>query len=106
VARDYDLDGVSLPQGSRAIVFYGAANRDPRQFAEPDRFDILRGNAGRHMAFGAGPHMCVGMSLARLEMRALFTALARRVKRFRLEHGQRMLNNVLRGFSKLIVTME
>jgi cytochrome P450 len=106
VARDYDLDGVLLSEGSRAIVYYGAANRDPRQFPEPDRFDIRRDNAGRHMAFGAGSHMCLGMNLARLEMRALFTALARGVKRFHVEEEQRMLNNVLRGFSKLLVTVE
>lgn len=106
VATSYDLDGVTLPADSRAIVFYGAANRDPRQFSDPDRFDVRRDNAGRHMAFGAGPHMCVGMNLAKLEMRALFTALARRVKRFHIEQEQRMLNNVLRGFGKLIVSVE
>jgi cytochrome P450 len=106
VALDYDLEGVLLPEGSRTIVFYGAANRDPRQFPHPDRFDVRRDNAGRHMAFGAGPHMCLGMNLAKLEMRALFTALARRVKRFRIEAEERMLNNILRGFSKLIVTIE
>ena len=85
VGRDCDLDSLTLPEGSRTIVFYGAANRDPQQFPDPDRFDIRRDNAGRHVAFGAGPHMCVGMNLAKLEMRALFTALARRVKRFRVE---------------------
>jgi cytochrome P450 len=105
-ARGYDLDGVLLPAGSRAIVFYGAANRDPQQFPDPDRFDVRRDNAGRHMAFGAGPHMCVGMNLAKLEMGALFAALARRVKRFRVEKEERMLHNVLRGFSSLIVTVE
>jgi cytochrome P450 len=106
VARDYDLDGIPLPAGSRAIVFYGAANRDPQQFADPDRFDIRRANAGRHMSFGAGPHMCLGMNLAKLEMRALFGALARRVKRFRIEREERVINNVLRGFSRLVVTVE
>jgi cytochrome P450 len=106
VARDYDLDGVLLPEGSRAIVFYGAANRDPRQFPDPDRFDVHRHNAGRHTAFGAGPHVCLGMNLAKLEMRALFTALVRRVRRFHIEAQGRMLNNILRGFSKLIVTVE
>jgi len=106
VARDYDLDGVVLPEGSRTIVFYGAANRDPRQFPQPDRFDVRRDNAGRHMAFGAGPHMCLGSNLAKLEMRALFTALAGRVKRFHIEAEERALNNVLRGFSKLIVSVE
>jgi cytochrome P450 len=106
VAHDYDLDGIFLPEGSRAIVFSGAANRDPRQFPDADRFCVRRDNAGRHLAFGAGPHMCIGMNLAKLEMRALFTALARRVKRFRIEEENRMLNNVLRGFSKLVVTVE
>ena len=106
VARDYDLDGLLLPEKSRAIIFYGAANRDPRQFPHPDRFDVQRDNAGRHMAFGTGPHICLGMNLARLEMRALFTALARKVKRFHIEAQERALNNVLRGFSKLIVTVE
>jgi cytochrome P450 len=106
VARDYDLDGVLLPESSRAIIFYGAANRDPRQFVHPDRFDVRRGNAGRHMAFGTGPHVCLGMNLARLEMRALFTALARKVERFHIEAEERALNNILRGISKLIVTVE
>jgi cytochrome P450 len=106
VARDCDLDGVTLPEGSRAIVFYGAANRDPRQFPDPDRFDIQRANAGRHMAFGAGPHGCLGMNLAKLEMRSLFMALAQKVKRFRIEAEGRVMNNVLRGFGKLIVTVE
>jgi cytochrome P450 len=106
VARDYDLEGVLLPEGARTIVFYGAANRDPRQFPQPDRFDVRRDNAGRHMAFGAGPHMCLGSNLAKLEMRAVFTALARRVKRFHIEAEERALNNVLRGFSKLIASVE
>jgi cytochrome P450 len=106
VASDYDLDGVSLPEGSRVIIFYGAANRDPRQFPHPDRFDVRRDNAGRHMAFGAGPHACLGMNLARLEMRALFTALARKVTRFHVEAEERALHNILRGFSKLVVTVE
>ena len=106
VARDYDLDGALLPEGSRAIVFYGAANRDARQFPDPDRFDVRRDNAGRHMAFGAGPHGCLGMNLAKLEMRSLFMALAQKVKRFHIEAEERALNNILRGFSKLIVTVE
>ena len=105
VARDYDLEGVLLPEGSRAIVFYGAANRDPRQFPDPDRFDVRRAD-GHHMAFGAGPHGCLGMNLAKLEMRSLFMALARKVKRFHIEAEERVLNNILRGFSKLIVSVE
>jgi len=106
VADDYDLDGVSLQEGSRAIIFYGAANRDSRQFRHPDRFNVRRDNVGRHMAFGAGPHACLGMNLAKLEMQALFTTLARKVIRFHIEMEERALNNILRGFNKLIVTVE
>jgi cytochrome P450 len=106
VARDYDLDGVTMPKGSRAIVFYGAANRDERKFPDPDRFDVRRSNAAAHMSFGAGSHMCLGMNLAKLEMRALFTALAGRVKRFHIVEAEPLLHNILRGYSKLIVSTE
>lgn len=105
VAKDFEMDGVLLPEGSRVIAYYGAANRDPRKFADPNRFDVSR-NAAGHLAFGAGPHMCVGMNLAKLEMRSIFKSLARRVKRFRIVEEQRALHNILRGFSSLTVEVE
>jgi cytochrome P450 len=105
LTRDYDMDGVKLPAGSRAIIFYGAANRDERRFAEPHTFDVMR-NAADQLAFGSGPHMCVGLHLARLEMSAVFSALAARVRRFHIHQEARNLNNVLRGFSELIVSVE
>ena len=60
------LHGVAMPAGTQLALCIGAANRDPAQFPEPDRFDIRR-TPNRHLAFAAGPHQCVGMSLARLE---------------------------------------
>ena len=66
---------------------------------------MTRGSA-EHMAFGWGTHMCVGQHLAKLEMNAIFCALAARVKRFRIQQETRNLNNVLRGFSKLMVSVE
>jgi cytochrome P450 len=102
VGRDVDMDGVLLPAGSRAIVFYGSANRDERKFADPDRFDVRRG-ANDQLGFGAGPHACVGMHLARIEMRALLTALANRVQRFEVVEAEHSLHNILRGFSHLRV---
>ncbi|HSS23071.1 MAG TPA: cytochrome P450 [Mycobacterium sp.] len=104
VARDVDMDGVVLPAGSRAIVFYGAANRDERKYPDPDRFDVLR-RPGDHLGFGAGPHACVGMNLARIEMLALFTALAKHVRRFTILEQEPVLNNVLRGFKTLQVAV-
>lgn len=105
VARDVDMDGVVLPAGSRAIVFFGAANRDERKYPDPDRFDVLR-RPGDHLGFGAGPHACVGMNLARIEMLALFTALAKRVRRFTILEQEPLLNNVLRGFKALRVAVK
>jgi cytochrome P450 len=105
VACDVDMDGVLLPAGSRAIVFFGAANRDERKYPDPDRFDVLR-RPGDHLGFGAGPHACVGMNLARIEMLALFTALAKRVRRFTILEQEPLLNNVLRGFKALRVAVK
>jgi cytochrome P450 len=105
LTRDYDMDGLTLPAGSRAIAFYGAANRDERKFPNPNAFDVTR-NSAEQLAFGSGPHLCVGMHLARLEMAAIFRALVTKVRRFHIEEEVRSLNNVLRGFSKLIVSVE
>jgi len=105
LTRDYDLDGITLPAGSRAIAFYGAANRDERKFPNPNTFDVTRSSV-EQLAFGWGPHMCVGQHLAKLEMAAIFRALATRVKRFHIKEEVRNINNVLRGFSKLIISVE
>ncbi len=63
---DYEIGETVIPRGARALLFYGAANRDPAKFAEPDRFDIRRNTTG-HLAFGHGLHFCLGAHLARLE---------------------------------------
>jgi cytochrome P450 len=105
VTRDHDIDGVILPQGSRALLLYGSANRDERKWEEPERFDVRR-KAAEQLAFGHGEHMCVGLPLARLEIRALLTALARRVRRFEILDSRRLLNNTLRGLEQLTVSVE
>jgi cytochrome P450 len=86
-------------------VFYGAANRDERKFPDPHRFDVKR-NAVDQVAFGTGPHACIGLHLAKLEMIAIFRALAARVRRFHIEEEIRNVNNTLRGFKKLVVTVD
>jgi len=100
VTRDTEVDGVALPQGSRALVMYGSANRDERKWQEPKPFDIQR-KAAEQLAFGHGEHLCVGLPLPRLEIRALLAALARRVKRFEILELNRGINNTLRGLETL-----
>jgi cytochrome P450 len=64
--REVTLHGVTIPEGGRVVLVTGAANRDERQFPDPDRFDITRGRF-RHLGFGEGVHGCLGAPLARLE---------------------------------------
>ncbi len=77
--RDVELSGTQIPQGSIVLPILASANRDERQFADPDRFDIERDTRG-HLAFGFGIHFCLGASLARLEARVGFEELFRRVR--------------------------
>jgi len=81
VADDIDVAGVALKKDTRVLVIYGAANRDPSRFDQPNEFDIERKTLG-HVGFGQGVHACLGMNLARLEMMCLFDVLADRVERF------------------------
>ena len=69
VARDAQISGVPVPKGSTLHLRYGAANRDPEMFPDPDRLDLDRSNAGRHVAFAAGEHRCPGEGLTKLEQR-------------------------------------
>jgi cytochrome P450 len=105
VARDVEIDGVMLPAGSRAIVSFGSANRDERQWKEADAFNVLRNASSEHLGFGFGEHQCVGNNLARLEIRSLLAALAKRIERIELIEMKRGVNNVLRGIERCIVTV-
>lgn len=79
-----EVAGVEIPEGSLVYTRYGAANRDESQFPEADRFDITRPNSASHLAFGGGPHYCIGAALARQEMHSAFTHLLRRLDDIRL----------------------
>ncbi|RZL95722.1 MAG: cytochrome P450 [Variovorax sp.] len=76
---DTDLHGVHLEADRKVGVYLGSANRDPRRWPEPDRYDAARNTQG-HLAFGGGEHNCIGQMMARLESECLIAALARRVK--------------------------
>jgi hypothetical protein len=103
--RAVAVDGVEIQAGEKVLLFLAAANRDPRRWEEPDRFDVARKASG-HMAFGSGIHACVGRMLARMEGEILIGALARRVEAIELDgEPERMLNNTLRGLTRLPVRL-
>ena len=79
VMRDVEMRGTKLHEGDKIVVFYGSGNRDEDVFAEPDRFDVGR-NPNPHMAFGGGgPHLCLGLHLARIEIAAMLRQVITRL---------------------------
>jgi cholest-4-en-3-one 26-monooxygenase len=78
VTRGVELHGQTLREGDQVILMYPAANRDDTVFEDPNRLDVRR-NPNPHLAFGFGPHFCMGASLARLELRIMFEELLRRL---------------------------
>lgn len=82
--RDVDIESVTVPAGSFVWLAYGSANRDEREFPEPDRLWLERPDKLRHLAFGQGEHFCLGAPLARAEARLAITALLRRLARIEL----------------------
>ncbi|SDC42365.1 Cytochrome P450 [Sphingomonas sp. YR710] len=78
-----DIGGVTIRRGDLVIISESAANRDPRMFERPEEFDPTRKNSG-HLSFGHGAHNCLGMSLARMELKAVFLSLFRRFPQVRL----------------------
>src|SRR6266508_1206729 len=82
--RGVELAGVRIEAGDAVTLLAGAANRDPAFYPDPDRFDIARHNAKHNIAFAAGPHVCLGMHLARFEARIAVGALLDRFPRVRI----------------------
>ncbi len=103
--RDVEIGGCKVGEGEKVLMFLGAANRDPRRWADPDRYDITRKTSG-HVGFGAGIHMCVGQLVARLEGEVMLAALARKVAAIEITGAvKRRYNNTLRGLDSLPITL-
>ncbi len=103
--KDVEISGCEVGVGEKILMFLGAANRDPRRWADPDRYDITRKTSG-HVGFGSGIHMCVGQLVARLEGEVMLAALARKVAAIEITGPvKRRYNNTLRGLETLPITL-
>jgi cytochrome P450 len=103
--RATEIAGTPIDAAEKIYVSVASANRDPRKWEEPERFNISRKVAG-HVGFGTGIHACVGQMIARLEIEALMTAMLERVATIELAgRPQRLIHNTLRAVSKLPVRM-
>jgi cytochrome P450 len=100
--RPLVLHGVHIPEGEKVLLLFGAANRDEREFRDPDRLDIAR-EAARHLAFGYGAHYCIGAALARVMGRVAFEELVTRLGSFEIHvaRGRRIRSGVSRGWDYL-----
>ncbi|OBK50154.1 cytochrome P450 [Mycobacterium sp. 1081908.1] len=104
--RDVEVAGMRIKRDELVVIYLAAANRDPSVFPDPDRFDIERPNAGRHLAFSGGRHFCLGAALARAEGEVGLRTFFDRFPQVRAAgSGSRRDTRVLRGWSTLPVVL-
>jgi cytochrome P450 len=84
IGKDAEFEGVSLKKGERAMLFLPAADLDPKEYPNPEKFDLDRQNSV-HIAFNAGPHRCLGSHLARVELQIVYEQMLARLPEFRLD---------------------
>lgn len=101
---DVSVGPASIRAGERVVMWLPSANRDETVFADPDAFRIDR-ERNPHLAFGAGPHFCIGASLARLELRSFLAAMVRLVEAVEVDQAVRQPSSFLNGLARLDVRM-
>jgi len=102
--QDVDLAGHKFREGDKVVMYFGAANRDPEKFAHADRLDLTR-TPNEHIAFGTGPHGCLGQHIARIEIDAMLMEVLTRMKDFRLAAPPKWLpSNFISGPQTMPVT--
>jgi 4-methoxybenzoate monooxygenase (O-demethylating) len=105
-ACDTRIEGVTIPEGSKLLLYFAAANRDPRRWVRPDTFNIERMTSGQ-LGFGFGIHQCLGQMMARMEAEVLLEALVPRVASLRLTAAPvRRINNTLHALASLPIAIE
>ncbi len=104
---DVGVEAVTVPSGDTVFALLSSANRDERDHNEPDRLDVTR-EGPPHLAFGMGPHLCIGAPLARVELQEALAGILRRFPRMRLAVPESELvwkeGNIIRGVRTLPVT--
>jgi cholest-4-en-3-one 26-monooxygenase len=101
--RDTEIRGQKIREGEKVALFYSSANRDEEAFENPERFDITR-DPNDHLAFGIGPHFCLGANLARLEIRVMFEELLQRLPDVELDgEPERLRSYFLNGIKRMPV---
>ena len=105
LTRDVELHGLTMPAGDFVLLLTGSANRDEREYSQPERFDVQR-LIERPLGFGHGPHVCLGAALARLETRIAIEELLRLFPDFEVDEANvvRMHSSNVRGLSSVPVT--
>ena len=106
MTRDLEYRGATLRTGDRVLLLTGSAGRDSEQFSRPDEVDFARG-VSRHLAFGAGPHRCLGSHLARLELRIALEEIHRLMPDYRVSDGESIVRHAaqVRGVDRLPLTI-
>ena len=103
---DTELNGQKIAKDEKLVLWYGAANRDPDVFPDPDRFDILRKNADKHIAFGHGVHKCLGQRIAKMQLSMAFERIFERFPHIHWTGKQRIAPNPLvHAISSLTVNL-
>ena len=101
--EDLEFGGIQFKQGEQIALLFGAANRDPEAFAQPDQLDITRVD-NPHVTFSLGIHFCLGAPLARMELQIALATLMRRLPTMRLDYAPEYRDSyVIRGLQDLIV---
>jgi cytochrome P450 len=102
---DTEINGQKIAEGEKVIMYYGAANRDAAVFADPDRLDVTRANADKHIAFGYGPHTCIGKRVAQIQLEEAYRQILARFPDMRWTGEIDIApNNFVHAIRKLDVT--